>query len=1278
MHYRGTKKILCWALAIGMVFSFGVFTYADIGFDSAAADFAAIEDGKIRVEVDDAMQMTVYRLDRGEKVPMTTPIERLGAAGATAVNTAPWKNGLPWSTGTGTGSSDLHNNSARLLSDKSGYVTTWTGSGSRMASGNDQYEALLTDEFVATGTTIETNVTGHFGKGNRLTVTGTNSALALERRLVIETSDAVPGAVAVSTYYKYIGEDAAGITITKFVENNFKMEDVTPARPNGSNVDGGLWTFQGGATSWGRDTVMPVFDTMGINGAANFTQGNANYNSPNTNAQQRNNWFWTTSACIPYNNYYGTNIGIGIGSGMPYHVFGLELPTRGSGITGNHSTAYAWVGWPGKVLTPATPAANEYIGTSIITVHDGDYYEGNRLYAEAMAQVDVHKFDIHVNSLLANSVDDFLVLPSSADMPDWAWAPVGESWGYGTGFSVTNLMDKVSDYMALGIRSLTLDAHWFIPSSNSGAAANYNLLATRWAPVLTRLKAYTWEDPALAAYYQANPLPDQCTTHTEAKKVVRGYNDFFKDHGINVVAWTVGAGIQPNIATATLSAGVTRADKLHLFEGLNGKSAGSLAQADIDQVTAQNASGGFVTNDGSRYPCFANPQFLEIFAKNYAAYIFDELGFSGMKIDSTYGNQLCYATGHGHDGDPEACVRSYGTFYQRLYDYANLVRGATATLGGPIVDNQRTTVIMHCACGSPMNYFSWGGTNRPVPGDSVGARQQRYMVKSYKGFYDASFPVVGDHLYLSKLNTTNEGQRAGPPDYVSHLGVGAVYDTKFRTQRYNSFSGNGEFTTNQDMLYPGQPGYTTITGTGNPGTTTRTFRWGDFIKYFGLYNDLMISKAEFRNLYKYGLDYPEGYAFRQDSNNFYYSFYATTNAASAGFKSGLVNDPWGSAYYSSNRYSGPVEIRGLDPGTAYYVTDVLSGRQWLDAADGAGNITLPGISFATGIIFKVSTAQTTSVFGKVNAGANVVPGAELTLIDAAGNPVPGVSRTAADLNGDYCFPIVPDGTYRILATTYKDANGKLYPNVPTPYADYLTKRFTVSGGELPLDIDITDIYYSVSVRADAESDIDKDVLFVLSTSGAKNLLTVEADVLIDGNMLASLGVEPQSGFVTMSDIFWSYAGDGMWKGSVTLAFKSGDGEGFTSAAPADIVVFKFAPRAVGDATLTLAGVVTSGFDSDGKITYYYDTYIEAGSATTNIDQRTFSKYDLNRDNVVDALDLGIMLLYCGFDSDSTNWNTLVKVNDSRGKGVTASMCDVNADGVIDMLDLLDLFIHYTK
>ncbi|MCL1808460.1 MAG: dockerin type I domain-containing protein [Clostridiales bacterium] len=217
---------------------------------------------------------------------------------------------------------------------------------------------------------------------------------------------------------------------------------------------------------------------------------------------------------------------------------------------------------------------------------------------------------------------------------------------------------------------------------------------------------------------------------------------------------------------------------------------------------------------------------------------------------------------------------------------------------------------------------------------------------------------------------------------------------------------------------------------------------------------------------------------------------------------------------------------------------------------------------------------------------------------------------------------------------------------------------------------------SVSILVGAESDIGKNVEVALSVSNAVNVLTVEAELTVDGNMLSGIGLEPLSGFTAMNEIFWSYAGGGMWKGTATLAYQAGEDEGFTSYIPAVIAKFVFAPRAAGDTTIKLASVRIAGL-REGT-TRYLDCAIAAGEATTNIDQRVFSKYDLNRDNAVDALDLGIMLLYCGFDKDSPDWGVLVKVNDSRGKPVTARMCDVNGDGVIDMLDLLDLFIHYTK
>ncbi|MCL1982505.1 MAG: M28 family peptidase [Clostridiales bacterium] len=216
------------------------------------------------------------------------------------------------------------------------------------------------------------------------------------------------------------------------------------------------------------------------------------------------------------------------------------------------------------------------------------------------------------------------------------------------------------------------------------------------------------------------------------------------------------------------------------------------------------------------------------------------------------------------------------------------------------------------------------------------------------------------------------------------------------------------------------------------------------------------------------------------------------------------------------------------------------------------------------------------------------------------------------------------------------------------------------------------------LTTDAVSGIEGDVEYTLSLRGAKDLLVIELEFEIDGSLLAGKSIAGLNGFGSIEDVFWTYAGDDKWKASVTMTYpEAGSTTGFSTPGltTVDIAKFIYTPRAQGDATMKLTKIRIVGLDGTTK---YLDTTTIQGEATTTIEQLVWSKYDLNKDNKVDALDLGIMLLYVGFSADAVGWNDQVKVNDSRGRIVTASMCDVNGDGKIDMLDLLDLFIHYTK
>ncbi len=73
-------------------------------------------------------------------------------------------------------------------------------------------------------------------------------------------------------------------------------------------------------------------------------------------------------------------------------------------------------------------------------------------------------------------------------------------------------------------------------------------------------------------------------------------------------------------------------------------------------------------------------------------------------------------------------------------------------------------------------------------------------------------------------------------------------------------------------------------------------------KWIALYNQKMLSKGEFLNLYSTGYDLPEGYAIAKDGK-MYYAFFADKN----------------------KDWKGDVELRGLKPGT-YRVTDYANSQ----------------------------------------------------------------------------------------------------------------------------------------------------------------------------------------------------------------------------------------------------------------------------------------------------------------------------------------------------------------
>jgi len=160
--------------------------------------------------------------------------------------------------------------------------------------------------------------------------------------------------------------------------------------------------------------------------------------------------------------------------------------------------------------------------------------------------------------------------------------------------------------------------------------------------------------------------------------------------------------------------------------------------------------------------------------------------------------------------------------------------------------------------------------------------QVRHRIKMYKALLGPESAVYGDHVELSIMTRAGNSWDEHGDDFASTIGSGGVVGTKF---------------TWPDTT----PKFKKVAL-----TQAKDAHWK---KWIGIYNEKMLSKGTFLNLYTYGYDTPEGYAIEKDGK-MYYAFFAPT-------------------------WKGEVELRGLTPGT-YHVTDYTEGKDLgtVEAASG--------------------------------------------------------------------------------------------------------------------------------------------------------------------------------------------------------------------------------------------------------------------------------------------------------------------------------------------------------
>ncbi len=201
------------------------------------------------------------------------------------------------------------------------------------------------------------------------------------------------------------------------------------------------------------------------------------------------------------------------------------------------------------------------------------------------------------------------------------------------------------------------------------------------------------------------------------------------------------------------------------------------------------------------------------------------------------------------------------------------------------------SVTQSCPCGTPPSVAWLRYMDQAVTADPVGSVQVRRRVKMYKALLGPRSAVYGDHVELTRISGADTGNEQDlGSDFASTLGTGGVLGTKFTWPDYGPKFKN---------VYLSQE---------------KESHWKEWID---LYNQKMLSKGNFLDLYVYGFDLPEAYAIEKDSH-YYYAFYAPGK---------LQEGKKAAASEKHVNWSGEVELRGL-PAKTFHVTDYVHHKDY--------------------------------------------------------------------------------------------------------------------------------------------------------------------------------------------------------------------------------------------------------------------------------------------------------------------------------------------------------------
>ena len=285
--------------------------------------------------------------------------------------------------------------------------------------------------------------------------------------------------------------------------------------------------------------------------------------------------------------------------------------------------------------------------------------------------------------------------------------------------------------------------------------------------------------------------------------------------------------------------------------------------------------------------CPAVPE-VHAYYKQLTEKFIRDWNFDGNKLDNIYTVPECYNPAHHHKS-PQDSTNAMGDVYRDIFE---TTRGL-----------KPQSVTQACPCGTPPSLAWLPFMDQAVVADPVGAVQVRRRVKMYKALLGPESAVYGDHVELSAMSKVGDDWKEHGSDFASTLGTGGVVGTKF--------------------VWP-DPGPKFKDVNLNPQKEAHWKKWID------LYNQKMLSKGEFLDLYVTGYDVPEGYAIAKDGK-MYYAFFAPSGAV----------------------WTGELELRGLHPG-AHAVLEYSEDKNLGSVFANASGLAKLRASFKDHLLLEVS------------------------------------------------------------------------------------------------------------------------------------------------------------------------------------------------------------------------------------------------------------------------------------------------------------------------------------